>query len=197
MHTFQEAARLAPDQVGTEAARLATAPDAAAPGFVLGAQFEEDFYRTNNLPEQLRTLFHPINPNRIDEDALEVLCARAESLVRSSYLLDDAVQLFYRALASTRLTQGTAHVRRDAGAHTHVVTVTPPGQQVLVAVKKLWAHDWTFDAVLERLDTTGSVALEARPILVFAGPPGTPDPAVARAYGWPRALVNEHGIVGA
>ena len=197
MHTFVEAAHLNPERVGEEARRLARAADQLAPGFVLNAEFEENFYRMNNLPEQLRTLFAPINPRRIDEDALEVLCAKAEQLVRSSYLLDDEVQLFYRALAAAQLIGSDVHLRRDGATTSITVTATLPGADVLIALKKLWAHDWTFDAVLERLDTHASVGLEARPVLIFAGAPGRPDARTAQELGWPRALVNARGLVGA
>ena len=197
MHTFEEAARLDPAQVGREAARLGAHTDLVAPGFVLNAAFEENFYLTNNLPEQLRAVFAPVNPRRVDEDALEVLAERAERLVRASYLLDDSVQLFYRALSNAGLLGAEVHVRRDGETRAEVAWATPPGQDVLVALKRLWAADWTFDAVLERLDTAGTIALEARPTLVFAGRSGRGDDDLARRLGWPRALVNERGTVGA
>lgn len=198
VHTFAEAARLDPALVGPEAARLAALGDRVAPGFVLGADFEEDFYVTNNLPEQLRALFAPVNPRRIDEDALEVLCDKAVALLRASYLLDDSVQLFLRAVNRAGLLGGEAHARRaldgpgegPGGGAVESAFAAPPGSALLVAVKKLWARDWTFDAVLDRLDTHGRISLDARPVLVFAGPPGRAEPGGT-------LLANERGVVGA
>ena len=196
MHAFVAAGALDPTRVGYEAARLAGAAD-LAPGLVLDAEFEETFYRTGNLPEQLRTLFAPINPRRVDEDLLEVLCARAQALLRGTALLDDAVQQFYRGLVGAGVLGGPIHLRRDGERLSETALATPPGTPVLFALKKLWARDWSFETVLARLDDQGGVALEARPVLLFAGGPGRADPALAARLGWPRALVNERGIVGA
>lgn len=196
MYTFAEAARLSVSLVGSEAARLAAHQDLLAPGFVIDRLFEEDFYTGNNLPEQLRHLFSPINPRRVDEDALEPLCDKAQGLVRASYLLDDAVQKFYRAVRNADVLGGTVHVRRDGEATGETATAFAPGTEALVALKKLWANDWTFDAVLTRLDDTGSVGLEARPVLVFAGGYGRANAEWASRLGVRRALLNERGVVG-
>ncbi len=190
------AAGFGPARVGAEAARLAGAAD-LAPGLVLDAEFEETFYRTGNLPEQLGTLFAPIKPRRVDEDLLEALCARARALLRGTALLDDAVQQFYRGLGDAGVLGGPVHLRRDGESASETALATPPGTPVLFALKKLWARDWDFEAVLARLDGQGGVALEARPVLLFAGEAGRPDTALAAALGWPRALVNERGVVGA
>ncbi|WP_041231639.1 hypothetical protein [Deinococcus peraridilitoris] len=200
MHTFTEAAQHGPQEVGREVLRLVSLNDShhgVAPGLVLPADYEEQFYRNNNLPEQLRSLFSPINPRRVDEDALEVLCLKAEALVRASYLLDDDVQRFYRALSAAALNEGRLHVRRDEGSDVEEARVTPPGTQALIALKKLWSRDWTFDAVLERLDAQGSVAIDGRASLIFAGGAGQPDERLAAQLGWSRVLVNEFGVVGA
>ncbi|PYE53019.1 hypothetical protein [Deinococcus yavapaiensis] len=196
MYTFAEAARLSPLLVGREAARLAAQTSLLAPGFVIDRLFEEDFYTSNNLPEQLRNLFSPINPRRIDEDALEPLCDKAQTLVRASYLLDDAVQKFYRAVRNADVLGGKVHVRRDGEPTGEVATAFAPGTEALVALKKLWVSDWTFEAVLARLDEAGSVGLEARPALMFAGGPGQLDAEVAAKLGVGHALMNERGLVG-
>lgn len=145
------------------------------PGVIVPPAFEEAFYQGGNLPEQLVRLFAPIRPARIDEDALEPLAAQAQALIRTSYLMDDAVQVFYRTVARVGLpTGGPVHVRRAAaaptGPATETVTFLPPGTAALQAVKRVWAQDWTFDAVLHRLDTTGSVALDARATLLHPLP---------------------------
>lgn len=194
MLTFAEAARRPEREVGAETHRLAAA---GVEGMLVPASFEERFYRNVNLPEQLGRLFAGVNPYRVDEDAIEGLCTQAQSLVRGSVLLDDAVQLFYRALGNAGLSQGEMHARRPSTMHAeHALRVIPPGTAALHALKRLWAHDWAFEHVLARLDDTGSVGLEARPTLLLAGPAGAPDPAKAAALGVQTALVSPLGLVG-
>lgn len=197
MLSFAEAARN-PTLHGNEPGRLARH---GVSGLLVPATFEEAFYRQNNLPEQLRRLFSPIRPARIDEDALEPLTAQAQALIRTSYLLDDAVQHFHRALRAASLDHTPLHARRPGTLHAESAPHQPPGTHAsgtaaLHAVKRLWAHDWAFEAVLERLDSAGSVALEARPTLLIPGPPGLNDPGHAAHLGETTALVNEHGLTG-
>lgn len=196
MLTFTEAARQPAAVVGAETHRLAAHAGRLSAGMVVPASYEEAFYRGNNLPEQLRRLFSALNPARLDEDLLETLAPRAAELIRTSALSDDAVQLFYRALGNARLTEGGLHLRRPGERSTETVQVTRPGTAALHALKRLWAQDWTFEAVLTRLDGHGSVGLEARPVLLFAGEPGRPDPALAAGLGVKTALVNGQGLVG-
>ena len=204
MLTFAEAARQPESRVGAESHRLAAREPELPGGMVVPAGFEEGFYLGANLPEQVRRLFSVINPARIDEDHLEALCGRAQELVRTSYLLDDAVQVFYRALANAGLAgsglAGVAirdvHLRRAGELGSESAHVTPPGTAALHALKRLWTTDWTFDAVLTRLDDTGGVGLDARPTLILPGPPGVPDSTKAAALGVPVALVNGFGLVG-
>ncbi|GGM03763.1 hypothetical protein [Deinococcus aerophilus] len=193
MLTFEEAARRLPDDVVPEVARLAAQGVA---GVLVPPDFEEAFYRGGNLPEQLGRLFAAINPARIDEDALEPLAVRAGALIRTTYLMDDAVQAFYRALDRAGLDRGEVHVRRPGTQTAEAAHVTPPGTAALQAVKRVWAADWTFGAVLDRLDTTAGVGLEARATLILPGPPGRPDPEQAARLGVGTALVNPAGLVG-
>ncbi|GMA14649.1 hypothetical protein E5F05_19275 [Deinococcus metallilatus] len=196
MLTLAEAARFPEMQVGAETHRLAAHPDRVPAAMLLPAAFEEEFYRRANLPEQLARLLAPLNPARLDEDLLEELAEKAQALVRGSSLLDDAVQLFYRALGNAGLSVGEVHVRRPGGREVEAARVTPPGTPALHAVKRLWARDWTFEALLARLDDTGSIGLEARPTLLLAGPPGRPDANLAAELGTGAALVNGLGLVG-
>lgn len=196
MLTFTEAARQPAAVVGAETHRLAAHAGRLPDGMVVPASYEEAFYRGNNLPEQLRHLFSALNPARLDEDLLETLVPRAAELIRTSALSDDAVQLFYRALGNARLAEGELHLRRPGEREAETAQVTPPGTAALHALKRLWARDWTFGAVLARLDEHGSVGLEARPVLVLAGQPGHPDPALAAELGVGTALVNGQGLVG-
>ncbi|GHF44902.1 hypothetical protein HNQ07_002193 [Deinococcus metalli] len=193
MFTIAEAAARSAAETGPETQRLAAR---GVPGVVVPPAFEEAFYRDGNLPEQLRRVFAAVNPARIDEDALEPLVARAQALIRTTYLLDDAVQVFYRALAAAGLDRGELHVRRPGTLSAESALVIPPGTTALHAVKRLWAQDWAFDAVLSRLDDTGSVALEARPTLIIPGPPGWPDAERAAVLGVEVALVSPLGLVG-
>ena len=193
MFTIAEAAPRPAAQVGAETARLAAHGVA---GLVIPPDFEESFYRHGNLPEQLRRVFAGVNPARIDEDLLEMQAARAGELIRTTYLLDDAVQVFYRALNGANLSSGELHVRRPGTLPTETAQVTPPGTAALHGVKRLWAQDWSFSEVLLRLDDTGSVGLEARPTLLLAGPPGVPDPERAAILGVPVALVGPLGLTG-
>jgi len=196
MLTLVEAARLPEAQVGAETHRLAAHPAQVPAGMLVPAAFEEEFYRRGNLPEQLSRLLAPVNPTRLDEDLLETLAERAQALVRTSSLLDDAVQLLYRALSNAGLNLGEVHLRRPGERETESALVVPPGTAALHALKRLWARDWTFEALLERLDSGGHIGLEARPTLVLAGPPGVPDAGQAAQLGVNVALVNPLGLVG-
>lgn len=194
MLTFGEALNRPAAEVGAETYRLA---EHFVPGMLIPASFEESYYRNFNLPEQLRLIFKGINPYRVDEDALEGLCEQAQALVRGSVLVDDAVQVLYRALGNAGLNSGEVHARRPGEQYAETAQrVTPPGTAVLHAVKRLWAHDWAFENVLRRIDDTGGVGLDARPTLLLAGAAGVPDEALARQLGVPTALVNSGGLVG-
>ena len=196
MYTLAEAAGLEASAVGEEALLLARHAARLPSAFVLTPSFEEAFYRTANLPEQLGRLFAPLNPARLDEDALERLCEQAQRLVRGSSLLDDHVQLFYRALANAGLSDGPLHLRRPGERQAEAARSHPPGSEALQALKRLWARDWRFEAVLARLDAAGSVALEARAVLLLAGELGREDPALAAELSLQRAWVNGLGLVG-
>jgi hypothetical protein len=167
---------LAKTLVGLEAQDLGRLePNLVAPGFVWFTHGEEQFYLSNNLPEQLRDIFKAFNPRRLDEDALEIACERAQKMVRESYLLEDFVAQSYTALKNVGI-EGTLHVRREFP--TIQLGKLETGQDrrgALLALKRVWAQDWAFDAVLERLDASGQIGVDARPSLIFAGPGGAID----------------------
>lgn len=196
MYTLPEALTLPESLVGAESRRLGRHADLLPAVFVVPSGFEEAFYRQNNLPAQLSALFAPVHPARIDEDLLEPLCQRATALILGSALLDDSVQGFYRALRSAELNVGAVHLRRPGQRHSQQAQARAPGAEVLFALKRLWADDWTFGAVLGRLDTAGSVALEAEAVLVIRGDAGHLDPELAARLQVARAWVNAHGLVG-
>ena len=123
-----------------------------------------------------RDVFGAFKPRRLDEDALEVACERAQKMVRESYLLEDFVAQSYTALKNAGI-EGSLHVRREFSRHEFSSTLET-GQDrrgALLALKRVWAQDWAFEAVLERLDASGQIGVDARPSLIFAGPGGTID----------------------
>jgi hypothetical protein len=196
---FSESVSLPAELVGTEARQMGRLdPTLLATGFMFTARAEEAFYRSNNLPEQLRLIFAGLNPRRLDEDALENACQRATQLIVESYMLEDFISQAYLALRNTNLENTSLHVRRE---HSSQIESGDGRRGAILALKRLWARDWLFDAVLQRLDTAGSVALTERPALVFAGNGGTPDlklsSLVSQALGVSvHALVDDGKIVG-
>jgi hypothetical protein len=170
--SFPESIHLNSTITGFEAQQLGRLePTLVAPGFVWFTHGEEQFYLSNNLPEQLRQVFKPFNPRRLDEDALEVACERAQKLVRESYLLEDFVALSYTALKNVGI-ESSLHVRREFSSQ---LEIGQDRRGALLALKRVWAQDWAFEAVLERLDASGNVGVDARPCLIFAGPGGVRD----------------------
>ena len=196
MYTLSEAQGLPEQLVGAESRWLGRYADLMPPAFVIPSGFEEGFYRHTNLPPQLSALFAAIRPQRIDEDLLEPLCVQAVALILGSALLDDQVQQLYLALRNAELGSGPVHLRRPGVRHSQLAQARVPGTEVLHALKRLWADDWTFVAVLDRLDTSGSVALEAAPVLVIRGDAGQPDAELATRLKATRAWMNAEGLVG-
>ena len=146
--------------------RLADAGLEVAPLLVVPASLEEYFYRLNNLPAQLSTIFAKVKPKNPDEDEVEDAVPQAQALFKRHYLLDEVIDMFYDQLAflPERVT-----VRR-AGANGKTVT---KGRPALMALKEVWTEDWSFEAVLERLERTQTIGLEARPTLIGAESTGT------------------------
>jgi hypothetical protein len=196
MYTLNEAQGLPEQLVGTETKRLGQHLELVPAAFVISPDVETGFYQQTNLPAQLSALFAPVRPGRIDEDALEPLCVQASRLILGSALLDDTVQQVYRALHNAGLNVGAVHLRRPGERRAQQAQARSPGVEVLHALKRLWADDWRFQAVLERLDDTGSVALEARPVLVIRGEAGRPDAGVAAQLQVGAAWTNSGGLVG-
>ena len=156
--SFEEAIHLPAALVGTEARALAKAR-----GFVFTSLGEEQFYLSNNLPEQLRELFKQLNPRRLDEDLLEVLCKTAQKKVLDAILLEDFVAMAYTAFKNVGL-EGQFHLRRPLAKH---LEPAANRREMLLALKRIWARDWDFEAVLERLDEAGKFGLDARAVYVI------------------------------
>lgn len=109
---------------------------------------EEEFYRLNNLAEQIRKAFSAVFGARLDEEKLEAACAFAEKLLRESYMLPERSDEVKQALPEGRL------LVRYAGEAPF--TVEPGKQEALWALKRLWASRWQVDAVLDRSPNSGA-----------------------------------------
>jgi hypothetical protein len=114
---------------------------AVAPTLVL-VGVETEFYLLSNLAEQIRHAFAGVFGVRIDEQKLESACVFSEKLLRESYLLPERSEQI-RAV----LPEGPALVRY-AGAPPFGVETEK--QEILWALKRLWASRWQLDAVLGR-----------------------------------------------
>jgi hypothetical protein len=149
--------------------RLSKAGIEIAPLLIVPASLEEYFYRLNNLPSQLSTLFAKINLKNPDEDDVEDAVSQAQALFKRHYLLDEVIDMFYEQLEflPERVT-----VRRP-GQDGRTVT---KGRPALMALKETWMDDWSFETVLERIERTKTIGLEARPTLLCAESTGEADP---------------------
>ena len=156
--TFTESQKLPTNQVGVESKTLI-----GKTGFVITARAEEQFYVSNNLPENLRDLFKPINPRRLDEDLLEVLCSRAGKQILEATMLEDFISQIYTAFDNTHFSSRQI-LRRENEKHLEPANGK---REVLLAIKRLWARDWQFEAVLKRLDATGKIGLDARAVYLL------------------------------
>lgn len=130
-----------------------------APIIIVPPIVEEQFYRLNNLPAQLAELFASVDPKDPDEDDVEDAAPEALTLLKSHYLLDETIDLFYSVLAGQ---PGRVQVRR-CGSSGYSAT---RGRPALMKVKQLWTDDWTFKAVMARLTATQLLGLEAHPVLI-------------------------------
>ncbi len=156
--TFSESQKLPTSQVGLETKNFI-----GKTGFIITARAEEQFYISNNLPENLRETFKPINPRRLDEDLLEVLCSRASKRILEATLLEDFIAQMYTAFDNSHFSSRLI-LRRENEKHFEAANGK---REVLLALKRLWARDWQFEAVMKRLDTTGKIGLDARAVYLL------------------------------
>ena len=183
-------------QSDEEVAALATLAAAGLPVgsvVVVPAAVEERFYRLNNLPALLNQIFRAVDPEDPDEDDVEEATPAAEALVRQHYMLDEFIDDFYQATSSL---PGTLCVRRPREEG----RVAARGRPALLALKRTYQQDWSFEAVWARLERQRAVALEARPVLLHNARAGiVPDDLAARAaeaLGFPAQLrVEEEGAI--
>ena len=113
------------------------------------------------LLRQLHELFSEVDPADPDEDDLEELAPAAMALITGSYLLDEVIDGFYETVS---LLPEARRVRRPGSPG----VAARGGRGSLLAVKRIWAADWSFAALESRLKSTASFAVDARPVLVHA-----------------------------
>ena len=134
---------------------------------IVPAAAEERFYRLNNLAEQLLELFAGVDPTDPDEDDIEERAPEAQKLIRSHYLLDEFIDLFYDRL---RVLPSQVEVRQPVFTVASVAaqsgTPATRGRPALLAVKTLWADAWSFDNLMARLEKEATLAPQAQPILI-------------------------------
>lgn len=130
-----------------------------APMAIVPVAVEAAFYQLNNLPERLRLLFDGVASDDPDEDDLEELVPEAMALVLGHALLDEVVEGVYQALEGLpeRVT-----VRR-AGSQGRPAR---RGREVLLALKRTWAEDWTLAALTARLRAGHGLAPQPQTVLV-------------------------------
>ena len=125
---------------------------------------EEQFYQLNNLPHQLLMLFRGVDLADPDEDDIEELAPQAQALLRSHYLLDEQIEAFYELLKRLPAKVVVRRVSLDV-----LETPSKPvvrGRPALLAVKDLWTDEWSFDALMTRLQQTQTLAPAASPVVV-------------------------------
>ncbi len=150
---------LATDEETSWLGKLASEGLKVAPLVVVPASAESEFYRSNNLPSQLAQLFAEVEGHDPDEDELEELAPQARQLVKGHFLLEEFIDTFYQ---TTGRLDSPVTVRRPGQRGQD----SPGGRSALMALKDVWAQPWSVEALLQRLRVTGSVALEAQPVLV-------------------------------
>lgn len=137
---------------------------------VVPAALEERFYRFTNLPARLRQAFAEVDPDDPDEDLVEEAAEAAADAFAQSFLLDEAIDAFYAGLEG--LAASVLVRRADAGPS----RTAARGRPALLAWKRLYADDWSVDAVMARLRARRSLALDARPVVVHdAAEHGAPE----------------------
>ncbi len=151
---------------------------------IIPAAFEESFYRLNNLPEQLQLLFSHVDLHDPDEDDIEDIIPEAQALLKHHYLLDETIDQVYTAIQDLAF---DLRVRRSEASG----LLASRGRPALLALKTLWSADWSFEAIMQRLQQSPSIALEARPILIHAA--DEPVPSTLRKQ-WQPALPPDRQV---
>ncbi len=140
---------------------------AVSPTLIVHASLEEHYYKLNNLPAQLSRLFKHVNLQNPDEDDIEELEPVALALFKKHFLLDEDIDKFYEALQ----TLGNKVCLRSPSKKGKSFS---KGRPTLIALKEHWASNWTFNAIMDRLENNQSIAVEASPVLIQAVSTGEP-----------------------
>lgn len=156
-----------------------------APMRIVPADAEDAFYRLNSLPEQLSKLFAPVDASFPDEDDIEELAPQAQQLLKRHYLLDEFIDQFYAALEALR---GPLRVRRCEGEGHRAIK----GRPALIALKDIWTTEWSFDALMDRLERNQSIALNAAPVIIGLA---DDEPALPEVQSEVQTLLGEKASV--
>jgi len=151
--------------------RLADEALELAPMRIVPASAEDAFYRLNNLPDQLSSLFARVDASFPDEDDIEELAPQAQQLLKRHYLLDEFIDQFYGALEDL---PSALRVRRCETEGQRVIK----GRPALIALKDIWTNEWSFDTLMNRLERTKSIALNAAPVIIGAADEALASPEV-------------------
>src|SRR5690554_3974927 len=127
---------------------------AVAPIMLVPAEAQENFYRYGNLVQQLSELFLGVDPADPDEDDLEERAPQAMALITGSYLLDEVIDRFYDTV---NLLPRSRRVRRPGEEG----LLASGNRASLLALKRIWASDWSFASLVSRLEAERSFRLEA------------------------------------
>jgi len=136
------------------------------PLVVVPARAQEFFYQLNNLGERVTQVFEGIDLGDPDDEDIEDLAPLAQELVTGHYLLDEFVDAFYDACRPLVQERTARRPGREGVA-------CSGDRESLLAVKQLWAADWEFEAVWQRLMRGDRVLPPPRPVLLHqreAGP---------------------------
>ncbi len=130
-----------------------------APMVVVAAQVEAAYYHLNQLGPRIDAHFAHVEPSDPDEDDLEELAPDVVDWVLGHALLDEVVEAFYEALVGlpARVT-----VRRSGAPGIEALR----GRPALLAVKRVWSRDWSFEALTARLAAGGTFVPAPCPVLV-------------------------------
>lgn len=148
--------------------RLHQAGVAITPMHIISPEVETNFYKLNNLPEQLSQLFQQVDLQHPDEDDIEEIAPQAQALLQQSYLLDEVIDAFYASLEHAPewlCLRYPYPYSLDIADVEHKVL---RGRPSLMRLKALWRARWSYEALWARLEQQHSIALQSYPILMHA-----------------------------
>lgn len=148
--------------------RLHQAGIAITPMHIISPEVETNFYKLNNLPEQLSQLFQQVDLQYPDEDDIEEIAPQAQALLQQSYLLDEVIDAFYASLEHAPewlCLRYPYPYSLDIADVEHKVL---RGRPSLMRLKALWRARWSYEALWARLEQQHSIALQSYPILMHA-----------------------------